>query len=560
MTAQSTVTDAALKRLERQIARERAARTEAERLLEKKSSELYALNETLKAQVTDIEVLRSSIDTASDGIALTDSNGAFIYMNPSHANMFAYTVDELIGKSWTVLYGEAENERLGETVFPKLQSDGAWRGEAFGLSKTGETITQEIVLTMLSSGGMVCATRDISIKRKREIYARSLELRLQKAEREAALFSLGNAVAHDFNNLIAAISGNAAMLKTALRNDFDNYHRANQIELATQQAANVIRSLNVERDNETQELAPIDLSELLRTGLQISKALKPPDVNMVAHIPHEAMVVSNEVVVTRCLLNIVKNGFDAIDGPGTITLRVAKTPREDALSALARKFEIGTKRDAVEWVVEISDTGSGIPDGKLDRIFEDFFTTKPKLSGTGLGLQALRTLADSGNVFVEVETADEIGTRFRMSFYARQEQYDPTYANTIRQSELPSKTKAGIRILLVDDNPLVGRMLEDSLLQLKFLPDWVADPRQALRMMTSGGKSYDLVITDLSMPHLSGQNLSRQIKSARPEIPIIIYSGQASLIEPDPMFSAILEKPISLDALAVAIRNAVSKS
>lgn len=560
MTAQSTVTDAALKRLERQLARERAARKEAERLLEEKSSELYALNETLKAQVTDIEVLRSSIDTASDGIALTDSNGAFIYMNPSHANMFAYTVDELIGKSWTVLYGEAENERLGETVFPKLQSDGAWRGEAFGLSKTGETITQEIVLTMLSSGGMVCATRDISIKRKREIYARSLELRLQKAEREAALFSLGNAVAHDFNNLIAAISGNAAMLKTALRNDFDNYHRANQIELATQQAANVIRSLNVERANETEELAPIDLSELLRTGLQISKALKPPDVNMVAHIPHEAMVVSNEVVVTRCLLNIVKNGFDAIDGPGTITLRVAKTPREDALSALARKFEIGTKRDAVEWVVEISDTGSGIPDGKLDRIFEDFFTTKPKLSGTGLGLQALRTLADSGNVFVEVETADEIGTRFRMSFYARQEQYDPTYANTIRQSELPSKTKAGIRILLVDDNPLVGRMLEDSLLQLKFLPDWVADPRQALRMMTSGGKSYDLVITDLSMPHLSGQNLSRQIKSARPEIPIIIYSGQASLIAPDPMFSAILEKPISLDALAVAIRNAVSKS
>lgn len=558
-TARSTDIDGTLKRLERKLQRERLAREEAERLLEEKSSELYSLNGLLQTQVRDIEVLRHSIDMATDGIALTDGDGAFIYMNPAHAGMFAYTVEELLGQSWTILYGEAENERLGEIVFPRLQSEGTWRGETYGLSKTGFTIIQEIVLTLLPSGGLICATRDISARRKREIYARDLEGRLQKAEREAALFTLGNAVAHDFNNLIAAISGNAAMLKTALRNDFDNYHRVNQIEIATRQAANVIRSLNIERSNDTQNLAPIDLAELIQTGLQIAEAIKPKGIQVITDIPVEAEIISNEVVVTRCLLNIVKNAFEAMNGVGTVTLRVATTCSVMALADNVRTLATGVKREDPIWIVEITDTGSGVPENKLDHIFEDFFTTKPKLGGSGLGLQALRTLADSGNVFVEVETAKNVGTRFRLSFYKDVLRADPSLPIRSLRTEGQSKPRAGLRILLVDDNALVGRMLEDALLQMKFLPDWINDPRAVLRLIESAKKPYDLIITDLSMPYIDGQNLSRQIRSIRPDLPIIIYSGQASLIEPSSIYAAILQKPIGMDALGVAIRNAVSK-
>lgn len=558
-TERSTDINDTLKRLERKLVRERLAREEAERLLEEKSSELYSLNALLKTQVQDIEVLHHSIDMATDGIALTDSDGAFIYMNPAHAAMFAYTVEELMGQSWTVLYGEAENERIGETVFPRLQNEGSWRGETFGLSKTGATIIQEIVLTLLPSGGLICAARDISARRKREIYARELEGRLQKAEREAALFTLGNAVAHDFNNLIAAISGNAAMLKTALQNDFDNYHRVNQIEIATRQAANVIRSLNVERSNETQNLAPIDLSELIQTGLQIAEAIKPKNIQVISDIPDEAEIVSNEVVVTRCLLNIVKNAFEAINGVGTVSLRVAKTRTDTKLAADVRTLETGVKRDDPIWIVEITDTGSGVPESKLNHIFEDFFTTKPKLVGSGLGLQALRTLADTGNAFVEVETADNVGTRFRLTFYNDVLRAEPRLPVQSVRKEGHGKPRAGLRILLVDDNGLVGRMLEDALLQMKFLPDWVDDPRAVLRLIESAKRPYDLIITDLSMPYIDGQNLSRQIKSIRPDLPIIIYSGQASLIEQSSIYAAILQKPIGMDELGVAIRNAISK-
>lgn len=554
----SAHSDDRLRRLERRLVRERVAREEAERLLEEKSSELYDLNERLKEQVENIMVLQQSVDMASDGIAITDADGLFMYMNSAHAEMFDYSVDELIGQPWSVLYGMAEKERLGASIFPTLESTGSWRGETYGLSKTDRTIVQEIVLTKLPSGGLICATRDISEKRKRELYARDLETRLQKAEREAALFTLGNAVAHDFNNLIAAISGNAALLKTALREDFDNYHRANQIEVATRQAASVIRSLNVERSNETQQLTLIDLAELMRTGLQIAEAIRPAGVRILTEIPDEAIILSNEVVLTRSLLNIVKNAFEATEGEGVVRLRVAKIKCDESISLNPRYLETGTNRDDPVWVVEISDSGSGVPEGKLDHIFEDFFTTKPQLAGSGLGLQALRTLADSGNVHVEVETAVNVGTRFRLSFFDNVTIVEGPETQIEFENTVVQKQSQNLRILLVDDNALVGRMLEDALLQMDFLPDWTDDPREALEKIKSDRSSYDLVITDLTMPFVDGADLSRRIKTLLPTMPVIIYSGQANLIEPSPVFASILQKPISMEALNAAIWDAVS--
>lgn len=551
-------TDPDTLRLQKRLAREIKARQEAEALLEQKSADLYELNQQLKDQVERIEVLRQSIDMASDGIALTDSEGCFIYMNTAHAEMFSYTVDELIGQSWSVLYSEAETDRINTSIFPILVEKGSWRGESYGLAKTGRTIVQEIVLTFLPSGGLICATRDITNKRKREIYARDLETRLQKAEREAALFSLGNAVAHDFNNLIAAISGNAALLKDSLKEDFDNYHRANQIEVASVQAANVIRSLNVERSNDTTDQSPIDLSELIRTGLQIADAIKPLDVKVDAKLPEEATVISNEVVLTRCLLNIVKNAFDAMQGSGILTLRLTQHPITSRLSEGSRTIFLGEPNGHRLWSLQISDTGTGIPADKLSRIFDDFFTTKPDMTGSGLGLQALKMLAESGLSRVKVESEEGVGTRFTIDFY------DPVSVKTVQPDETNTQiqsrpnTLEGSKILLVDDNELVGRMLEDLLLQMKFQPNWIDDPKDALHKLQHDHQPYDLVITDLTMPYMDGAEFAKRLKAIRPDLPLIIYSGQANLIEPSKRYASILQKPISVEKLGDAIRNALS--
>ena len=246
--------------------RERRAREEAERLLEEKSSMLFDVNQKLEAEAQHARLLVTAIESASDGVAITDAEGRFTFMNKSHAVMFGFTLEELLGEPWSLLYDPTEMRRFERQIMPKFEQFGFWRGETIGRGKNGERVLQEVVLTGLPAGGLICATRDIALRRRAQIRAREMEQRLQKAEQEAALSTLGNAVAHDFNNLIGAISGYAMLIQSEVAADSQAASFSERIGQAADQAAGVIRSLEVERSNDTQTLDDVDLAALGQTG------------------------------------------------------------------------------------------------------------------------------------------------------------------------------------------------------------------------------------------------------------------------------------------------------
>jgi two-component system cell cycle sensor histidine kinase/response regulator CckA len=159
----------------------------------------------------------AAIDAAQDGIALTDSEGRFRYMNPSHLAMFGFeTQSEIVGMSWEALYEEDAKARLQREAFPELGRSGAWRGEAVGRRRDGAPIEQEIALTLLPDGGLVCVTRDISERRRHERERMRLREEVQTAQRREAVGQIAAGVAHDFNNLLAAISGSAELAARTL--------------------------------------------------------------------------------------------------------------------------------------------------------------------------------------------------------------------------------------------------------------------------------------------------------------------------------------------------------
>lgn len=549
-------------RLLRRLERERKARKEAEQLLEQKSAELYDASRQLEKEVRQVRVLSQSVDASRDGIALINQQGQFSYMNPAYALMFGYEPEELLERPWTTLFGETEVTRFFYDVLPQFKKEGVWRGEALGYKKSGSTVVQDIVLSQSRDGGIIYSVRDISERRKRQTYAREIEARLQKAEREAELFTLGNAVAHDFNNLIAAISGNVMMLKMDLQDDLNNYYRVNQIDIAIQQAANVIRSLELERSNDTQAIVPIDLVELMQTGLQIAGAIKPANIITKTEFPQQAQVHTNEVLLTRCLLNIAKNAFYAMKDEGLFHIRIAKAVA-DKISPDAQVFKLGAAGGALKWVVELTDNGAGISPQKVEKIFEGFYTTKPKRAGSGLGLESLKSLVANGDVGVEVESELGVGTRFRLFFY--EESLSPSadkIGNSVSQSDITntssSMAPSQLRVMLVDDNPLVGATLKEQIESRKHRAQWYEDPRDALNQFKLAPESYDVVITDLTMPHLSGHDLAVRLKQVRVDIPIILYSGQAAYIDDDAVYSAILQKPITIEELETELSRAVS--
>lgn len=541
--------------LERKLARQVRARAEAERLLELKAGELSAIFERLTYEIERTSVLTAAMESASDGIALADPNGLFIFMNKAHAVMFDYEGPELIGQPWSVLYGPEEIDRISTDVMPWLEAESSWRGEATGRTKFGRELLQEIVLTALPNGCLICATRDITVRRVRQKQARQMEAKLQVAERHAALYALGNAVAHDFNNLIAAISGFAMLIEQDVPSDSAVRVRAQRIQQAASQASAVIRSLEVERGDDVVTQGEVDLVGLIRTGLSIAEAIRPPGVSIHIELPEEAIVYSNELTLSRCLLNISKNAFDAMCGNGKLCIRLAQAPREFLAEPVARKV-LGDAAQEFDWIIEISDTGSGISSDKLESIFDPFFSTKPSLKGSGLGLLSLTNLVDAGGVSVEVSSSLGVGTQFRISF--RNQKLPDIAKNPITEKKIDKISSRRASILIVEDDAMMGEVLQEVVSSFGYHPCWVDNPKAALALLEQSGADIDMIITDQTMPDMKGSELAKRVKRLWPDLPIIIYSGQANYIDPDPIYLAVLRKPISPESLKSLIDKALA--
>jgi len=539
-----------VEKLGKRLAREKRARRQAEELLEEKSAELFDASERLKSESARARALASAVEAATDGLALTDAEGNFTYMNAAHAAMFDYALDELIGKSWTVLYSPGVVSFISEAVMPVVATHGSWRGELEGLSKSGEPISQEVVLTLNSDGGLICSTRDIGERLRRDREGRELETRLLKAEREAALFTVGNAVAHDFNNLIAAISGYALLLQSDLDEGSQSHERAGRILEAAEQASGVVRALEVERNNDIRTLGEIDLVKLMRTGLAISDAIRPRGISLDVNLPDLAIVTCNEVLLSRALMNIAKNAFDAMGEVGTFSVKLGSS-RSHRFSRRSYTHFIGDPDRVCSNVLELIDTGPGISPEKLQDIFTPFTTTKGALRGSGLGLLSLKALADFRSTAVEVETWPGEGTCFRILFT------DNQFVAGDAPRRNHSRSAEGARIILVDDNASVGQMLVETLERQGFFPVWESNPRKALQMIVSAPGEFDVLLTDLTMPQLAGDELARRVREVQPQLPIILYSGQAGYLPADPIYADILTKPISPDRLKQSIASAL---
>lgn len=541
-----------LAKFQKRLNREKAARIEAETLLEQKSSELFDASEKLRIESARAQALAAAVGTASDGLALTNAEGLFTYMNPAHASMFGYTINEIMGESWSVLYKPRLIEFIGETAMPILMTEGSWRGELEGLAKSGAPVYQEVVLTLRPEGGLVCATRDIGARLQREKEARELEARLLNAEREAALFTVGNAVAHDFNNLIAAITGYGLLLQSELDPESEAHTRVSRILEAAGQASSVVRSLEVERNNDVRSLAEIDLVKLLRTGLGIAEAIRPNGIAVNVDLPDTALANCNEVLLSRALINVVKNAFDAIGTEGSLSIRLGQNP-QIGVTGEKHTHIIGRSERPPLFVLEILDDGPGIPADKLERVFSPFITSKGALRGSGLGLLSLKALADTGTVTVEVETSPGQGTCFRLFFIGVPEEVDIAPEEAVVAVE----SDQAIRVLIVDDDEAVGQMLLETLEKLGCQPVWQSDPQRALRLFETAPRAFDVIVTDLTMPGLNGDELARAARRTRADIPLILYSGQSAYLPSDPIYADILTKPIAPSKLHSAILTAV---
>ncbi|MDP3869464.1 PAS domain-containing hybrid sensor histidine kinase/response regulator [Phenylobacterium sp.] len=543
-----------LARLQRALVREKSARAQAERLLESKARELYEAVQNLLIESTQARRLSFAVEGADDGLAITDEHGRFTYMNKAHRDLFGYPdAADIVGRPWSMLYSEEQLTRFEREIMPILSRSGKWSGNIVGQAFDGSLVFQDLTLTQLPNGGILCATRDISARLATEERVRALESRMHAAERREELERISRSITHDFGNLTAAIQGYATLLSRELEVGERSRSHLQKILQATDQATAILSSFGRNSQSTQSQVRALDLSAVVSSALDFAEALHPPLLSVARVFPSDpVMVQADEVALSRALLNIITNAFEAIGARGVLTVTVGLRESPVLAAEIAGEVRLGDPVEEPIGFVSFVDTGPGIPSDVLPRIFEPAFSTKSGDAERGYGLESLSWLAKQKGVEVRLRSTPGRGTSVTVTFGDVQA-FSKTPATALIRARASAR-----RILVVDDNHAVGELICTFLKDVGHEPRWFADPRDALALIQQAPESLDVLITDYQMPWLTGEELARLAKAAAPHVPIILYSGEADFLKPDSIYSAILHKPIKPETLQYAVANVFS--
>ena len=380
-----------------------------------------------------------------------------------------------------------------------------------------------------------------------------IKQQLIQAQKMEAIGTLTGGIAHDFNNILSGIIGHAEL---AINFNLPVRHPASEnvreILQAGRRASDLVRQMLTFCHSTEVELKPIDVKPVIKEVLKFISSSIPPGIKLRADLSaDQGHVLGSPTAIHQILMNLVTNAMHAIaDGKGQITVSLKRQLIQDSALSSGGQLYAGNYIE-----LSVSDTGCGMDPATVDKIFEPYFTTKAPGKGTGLGLSVIHGIVNSLNGAIQVESKPGTGSTFHILL--------PLVESTTDSShELdPMLPEGNESILFVDDNPLLTDIITQLLGKLGYNVTVFADSTIALNHFQKTAGKFHLVITDMLMPNMTGIELARGIKAIRPDIPIIISTGNPNNIDAEDIeeigISEVAKKPLDLTDLAVMIRRAV---
>jgi two-component system NtrC family sensor kinase len=481
------------------------------------------------------ERFRELSDAAFEALFVHD-NVTILDCNQAAAKMFGYQFSELIGMSIVPL-GAPETREL---VAERMRTDSREPYEAIGLRKDGTKFAAEVRGAPIHFQGRtlrVTAIRDISEQKK-------LEAQFRLSEQMISMGSVAAGVAHEINNPLTYVLGNLQLLGRHLGGMEAELGKA-RVEMlkkcidealdGTERVRAIVRDLRGFTRPTDQEQTAVDIRQVLETSVRIVGNEVRHKARLVRDYQEIPLVDANELRLAQVFVNLLVNASQAME-EGT---------------AAQNEIRLHTRTDSRGWaVVEVHDTGRGIPVDLRERVFEPFFTTKPG-RGTGLGLSISRTIVDDLGGEIQIGSATTRGTVFSLAFPPAQR---ASAAAPRAQAVVPAALQD---ILVVDDEPRVGQMLK-RLLDRDYKVTTVTNIAQALELVAAG-RDYDAIICDLMMPEGTGMDLHARLRELAPALSrrMLFVTGGAFTAGAEEFLKRpdihSLEKPITFDQLRTAL-------
>ena len=491
---------------------------------------------------------------------LMDETGRLIMANENVCKMAGMENKELYGKYiWQLpLWGQSEELRLEiQKAVHSVQKGNPVNFETTHVDASGDVRYVDFSITpVFGKNGnlvyMVPEGRDITEKRNSEDEQKRLTKQLQLAQKMEAIGTLAGGIAHDFNNILSSILGYSelARMDAPKVGQFTDY--LNNIMSAGNRAKDLVQQILTFSRQSEPELKPVSVKIIVKEALKLIRASLPTSIEIKQNLQSAALVMGDPTQIHQIVMNLCTNAGHAMRrGGGILLVELTEVDIDGAVAPEFSAIEPGRYLN-----LTITDTGEGMPPEILDQIFDPFFTTKKRGEGTGLGLAVVHGILASfgGAIYADSEPGN--GASFKI--------YLPIIEGSCQSmNEIVETLPTGNgRILYVDDEPTIADIGRRILENLNYQVVTCTDSMEALDLFRSQPKRFDLVITDMTMPHMSGEMLAAEMISIRKDIPIILCTGYSHRIAEERSkqigIRGFLMKPISRAAIAKTVSNVLA--
>ena len=484
---------------------------------------------------------RLLFENSLDGIYTSTPEGKFIEVNPARVRMLGYeskedllsfSIPKDVYVSESDRPGATQRNRIFRTLFKKKDSArisveiNSW----VFFDEKGEPVYYENII------------RDIT-KRER------LEERLRQAEKMEAIGRLSGGIAHDFNNILAVILVNVELAMDDVSKGSRLEDNLDDMYEACLRAREMVKQILTFCREGDQKLRPLSLGPVVKESIKFLRATIPSTIEIRENVGDTDLVTADPTQIGQVVINLCANAAHAMgDGPGILDISVENITIDHNHKD---RYRVSDEGQYVK--MKVSDTGCGMAPRVISRAFDPYFTTKKEGDGSGMGLAVVHGIVENHGGAIWVNSKPGKGSTFHLLF---------PVAETGTTQEINSSgpvIKGNERILLVDDEEALLKTEMAILERLGYEVTGTTSPLEALKVFREQPDRFDLVYTDMTMPHMTGLTLAKKLMEIRPHLPVILYSGRGDLIDNDEIdksgIRAFLAKPVLLEDLALTFRE-----
>ncbi len=497
-------------------------------------------------------LLLTAIEQSADTIVITDAKGCIQYVNPSFEVITGYCRDEVIGQNPRMLKSGLHDPDFYQLMWETLLQGRIWKGTIQNRRKDGSLFTEEVTISPVRDGGGTI-TNYVSVKRDVTLQL-ALEQQLRQSQKFEALGTLSSGIAHDFNNLLTAILGYTEMARSELvaesrlKNDLDNVYRA------AQKARDLVTQIQAFGRKEEEKRSLLSVRAVVEQALEVVRAGLTPTVTLEAKLANVCgKALANPVQLQQVIVNLCTNALYSLRGRhGRILVEARSVQVDEAMAEAWPELHRGPYS-----MISVEDNGSGIRAELLPKVFEALNSLSVTDEHSGLGLTLAHGIVKGHGGVIKVYSEEGKGTRFHV------------YLPEVQGSEGTYDEDADLilggkeRVLIVDDDEVITKVMARQLERLGYATVRCTRPEDALLVLRRQPHIFDAVISDQTMPGITGIELAKEIHGIRKDLPVILCSGLAGSIDGQTLresgIAAYIPKPLDTARLARELRNALNK-